>query len=416
MLMYFKVGNYKSIKEPVTISFVATSVTEHQESNVMEKGKLKLLKSVLLYGPNASGKSKILDAFTTYRQLILRSTATHSTTLLPVVPFRYSLGTPEQPSSFEAEFIINNKRYRYGFEADRVKVSSEWLLEVKATTEAYIFLRMGQEFKVNYKKFANAEDLEQRCNPNALFLSVGDQWNVDLAKDIYRWFDGMYNISSLSDIQQQSRTNELIENPEYKQIINEMMRHADLGINSIYVVRTKADRNEDYYTYLATEPETVYAIHNVYDEEGNIAGTTAMQMEYNESEGTKKFYNILGSLLYAVKNGYFVVIDEIDARFHTLLTKAIIRLFNSAEVKTGAQLFAVSHDTAVMDNELLRRDQIYLVEKNNFSATQAVNLIEYKSARKETPISKNYLEGRYGGIPFIENLENFLNNGEGTKE
>jgi AAA15 family ATPase/GTPase len=416
MLVYFKVRNYKSIKEQVTISFAATSVTEHQESNVMEKGKLKLLKSVLLYGPNASGKSKILDAFVTYRQLILGSTLTHSTRLLPMFPFKYSLDTLEQPSSFESEFIIDNKRYRYGFEADRVKVISEWLLEVKATTESYIFLRMGQEFKVNYKKFVNAENLEQRCNPNALFLSVGDQWNVELAKDIYKWFDGMYNISGLSDIQHQSRTNELIENPEYREIINNMMRHADLGINSIDVVRSKVDWNEEYFKNIPTESETVYAIHNVYDGDGNITATTAMHMEQNESEGTKKFYNILGSLLYAVKNGYFVVIDEMDARFHTLLTKAIIRLFNSAEVKTGAQLFAVSHDTAVMDNELLRRDQIYLVEKNNVAATQAVNLVEYKSARKETPISKNYLEGRYGGIPFIDNLENFLNNGEGTEE
>lgn len=176
------------------------------------------------------------------------------------------------------------------------------------------------------------------------------------------------------------------------------------------------DRNEEYFKNIPTEPEIVYAIHNVYDGDGNITATTAMLMEQNESEGTKKFYNILGSLLYAVKNGYFVVIDEMDARFHTLLTKAIIRLFNSAEVKTGSQLFAVSHDTAVMDNELLRRDQIYLVEKNNVAATQAVNLVEYKSARKETPISKNYLEGRYGGIPFIDNLENFLNNGKGTEE
>lgn len=416
MLVYFKVGNYKSIKEPVTISFAATSVTEHQESNVMEEGKLRLLKSILLYGPNASGKSNILDAFITYRHLILSSTQSNSTRSLPMSPFRYFVDTPERPSFFEAEFIINNKRYRYGFEADREKVRAEWLLEVKATTESDIFLRMGQEFKVDYKKFVNAQGLEQRCSPNALFLSVSDQWNVDLAKGIYKWFDGMYNISGLSDIQQQSRTNELIEDPEYKQIINNMMHHADLGISSINVVRNIVDRDIDYLKYLGTEAEAVYAIHNVFDENGNIAGTTAMHMEHNESEGTKKFYNILGSLLFAVKNGYFVVIDEIDARFHTLLTKAIIRLFNSAEVKTGAQLFAVSHDTAVMDNELLRRDQIYLVEKNNFAATQAVNLVEYRSARKETPISKNYLEGKYGGIPFIDNLENFLNNGEGTKE
>jgi len=174
MLVYFKAENYKSIKEPIVINFEATSISEHQETNVLERDKVKLLKTVLLYGANASGKSNILDAFVTYRALILSSTSHHSTTLLPIQPFKLNTETVKMPVSFESEFVIKNKRYRYGFEAYIGLIKSEWLLEVKATTESPIYLRIGQDFQVNYKKFKNSEGLQNKCNENALFLSVGD--------------------------------------------------------------------------------------------------------------------------------------------------------------------------------------------------------------------------------------------------
>ncbi|MVT08382.1 AAA family ATPase [Chitinophaga tropicalis] len=420
MLVYFKVGNYKSIKKPLVINFEATSIGDHQNTNVIEKIGAKLLKTILLYGANASGKSKILDAFVTYRSLILKSTSYHSTSTLPIQPFKLNTETVGQPSIFEAEFIVNNKRYRYGFEADKEMIQTEWLLEVKKTTQSPVYLRIKQDFKINFKKFQNSEGLENKCNENVLFLSVADQWNVPLAKEIYKWFHEMVTIHGLNDHAYKNRTNELFEKPEYKELINSLMAHADLGIKSVNVVKFMDAQKEDLQKRRvlstnnsdADNHSRVFARHHVYDSEGKIAGEESFDMSTYESEGTKKFYNFLGAILYSIKNGHFVVIDELDARFHTLLTKAIIGLFNSELVNSGSQLLAASHDIAVVDHELLRRDQIYIVEKDNFVATNVTNLAEYKTVRKETPFAKNYLEGKYGGIPFIENLENFLKNGK----
>lgn len=420
MLVYFKVGNFKSIKEPILINFGATSINEHQETNVFEKGKDKLLKTVLLYGPNAGGKSKILDAFYVYKDMILESTTYNSTKSIKVQPFQLNQDTRELPSFFEAEFIVKNKKYRYGFEANEKEVCKEWLLEVKATTQVPLYLRIGQKFQIDHKKFTNAKDLELRCNSNVLFLSVADQWNAPIAKTIYAWFYSIDTIHGLDDEEYRSETNELMKNTVYKSLINEMIRKADLGIKSIDV----GEQSKDSYTlinalgleksrrrYLDARVTPILTMHSVFDNNGNEISETTFDLEEQESEGTKKFYNIIGVLLRAVKENRLVIIDELDARIHTLLTKAIIRLFNGTDVKTEAQLLGVCHDTAIMDRDLLRRDQIYLVEKDKLAATTVVNLVEYK-VRKETPFYKNYLEGKYGGIPFIENLENVLKDGQ----
>lgn len=416
MLVYFKVANYRSIREPLTINFEATGISEHADTNVLTQGKVKLLKTILLYGPNAGGKSNVMDAFVKYRMLILRSASYNSTKALPVIPFLLSTETRENPTFFESEFVLENKRYRYGYEVTRSKVLREWLLEVKATTQSPVFLRIGQDFQVNYKKFVNAEGVEKKCNENALFLSVCDQWNVDVAKSIYKWFDNVFTVHGLGDGIWKSFTNELFENEVYRDEIDSLMRHADLGINSLQVVDWPAEEGSDEHKN-ERSPEgeddeyrssKVLTGHDVYDGNGDKVEVVYFNMDGMASEGTKKFYNILGALLYAIRNGNLVVIDEMDARLHTLLTKSIVRLFNGESSNTGAQLFAACHDTAVMDGDLLRRDQVYLVEKDQYSGCKAVNLSEYKTARKETPLNKNYLEGRYGGIPFIENFENFL--------
>lgn len=420
MLVYFKVGNYKSIKDPITLNFAATAINEHEETNIFTKGKDRLLKTVLLYGANAGGKSKILDAFRVFKDLILDSASFNSTRSILVESFRLSEDTINKSSYFEAEFILKNKKYRYGFEANVKEVSKEWLLEVKATTQVPLYLRMGQKFQIDDKKFPNAKDLEVRCNSNVLFLSVADQWNVTIAKSIYAWFYNIDTIAGLGDSIHRPDANDLMKNPTYNVLINKMIRQADLGINSIDVGELSTDSNayislqgldDDYLkTFMKASITPIKTQHYVLDSNGEIIGETTFDLERQGSEGTKKFYNIIGILLRAVKENRLVIFDEMDARIHTLLTKAIIRLFNGMEVKTEAQLLGVCHDTAVMDRDLLRRDQIYLVEKNKLAATTIVNLVEYK-VRKETPFDKNYLEGKYGGIPFIENLENILKDG-----
>ncbi|HTK17991.1 MAG TPA: ATP-binding protein [Mucilaginibacter sp.] len=423
MLVYFKVGNYKSIKDPIVINFNAAAISEHQETNVYSKGKNDLLKTVLLYGPNASGKSKIMDAFVFFRWSIINSaTDTQSKQPIDTEPFLLNTRTRKEPSFFEAEFFVNKTKFRYGFEADEKAIRKEWLLEVKATTSTPLFLRIGQKFEINDVKFPGGLGLDQRTRPNALFLSVAAQWNTRLGQQIVDWFDSIYTVHGMMDHDYKNLTTSMLKEIAHSNLINELIQKADLGIKGLEILdinevkdeilnRVPVEMREEIRERIERDLKPVFATHNVYNDHGKVVDETPFSMATVESEGTRKFYNLAGLLVDAVHNGRLVVIDELDARLHTLLTRAIIQLFNSEKMKTEAQLFAASHDTALLDKDLLRRDQIYFVEKDQFSATRVTTLAEYKP-RKETPYYKNYLEGKYGAIPFIENLETVLTHGE----
>jgi len=424
MLVYFKVGNYKSIKDPVLINFNSVAINEHSQTNVYDDGKINLLKSIVLYGPNASGKSKILDAFVFFRKLILRSASDgHSRDIIETESFRLNNFTKNQPSFFEAEFLIGKKRYRYGFEVNTEHVQKEWLLEIKATTQKPVFLRIEQEFEINEKSVPDAGGLEGRTRKNALFLSVADQWNVALAERIIKWFDSIYTIDGLKEKAFKSVTTKMLKNKLYTSLINSLVNKADLGISGLEVVDGASEYqylrslNSSYEFDSHTDEKNqndINAIHEVLDDNGNFIEKVRFSLEKMESEGTQKFYNLTGVFLEAIIEGRLVIIDEFDARMHTMLSTAILHLFNSRDFKSKAQLLAACHDTALLDKDLLRRDQIYFVEKNQLRSTTVTNLVEYK-ARKETPFQKNYLEGKYGAIPFIENLESIISDGEETE-
>ena len=223
----------------------------------------------------------------------------------------------------------------------------------------------------------------------------------------------------MSDRAYRGYTIELLKDEKYSRLINEFIKTADLGINNFEVVDTPFVMEDvekiipkelkDFFQKQMQDKSTksVFAVHHKYNDKKEIVGTVPLSLDTAESEGTKKYFNIIGALITALKEGSMVIIDEFDARLHPLLSKAILKLFNSSELKTNAQLLAASHDTALLDRAILRRDQIYFVEKDSFGATSATSLVEYK-VRKEAPYDKNYLEGRYGAIPYIGEIEKIL--------
>ena len=423
MLIYFKVGNFRSIKEPVTLQFSAAPVSEHPDSNVVNNGGMSLLKSVLLYGHNASGKSNVLSAIVFFKWLITNSaTEKQGNEPIAVEPFELSKVTEHAPSFFEASFQLDAIRYRYGFELDKEKIQKEWLLESTATKEYPVFLRIGDEFQLTEKRFKNAKGLDKRTRKNALFLSVASQWNVAKAEQINNWFDSIYAVHGLMDNNYKWLTINLLENKRYTQLINAFIQKADLGINTLGVtdipvtvdkmVKNMPDEMRNYFKdrLKDSEEKAVFAYHNKYDENDNIVESVPFLMDEKESEGTMRFFNLIGVFITAIQQNRLVIIDEFDARFHTLLSKSILKLFNSAVIKSKAQLLIASHDTALLDRNILRRDQVYFVEKSIYGATQITSLAEYKP-RKETPYDKTYLEGKYGAIPLIDDLESLIANG-----
>jgi len=415
MIVYFKVRNYESIKNTLTLSFLSTGISEHSNSNIVQKGKDELLKTVVLYGHNASGKSNVLDAVAFFRWMILYSaTELQSNVEIEVEPFRLSSETENEPSYFEMSFYVGNIKYRYGFETTDEKIVKEWLLETKKVKEYPVFLRINDKYQIDDKRFPNASGLEKRTRDNALFLAVCAQWNVKKAEKILEWFDKTYAVHGLMDQTYRDETLEILKNKDYSHLINTFIKKADLGINCIDVVDIKYEdviemvpkemKKNFKEKFDKSDNRAVLMIHEKYDKNNKSIGKAPFLLDKYESEGTKKFFNMIGVYVKALKENRFLIIDEFDARLHTLLTKAIIKLFNSSTVKSESQLLIACHDTALLDKRILRRDQICFVEKDKFGGTELVSLVEYKP-RKESPYDRNYLDGKYGAIPIISDLE-----------
>ena len=419
MLVYFKVGNFGSVNGPVTINFNAAAFGEFTDSNVYVKNKTPLLKTIMLYGHNASGKSKILDAFAFFRWFVVNSAReTQAKEKIAVKPFELSDSTVDAPSFFEIGFILGKHKYRYGFEADRYFVHKEWLLETSIRKEHPVFLRIGDEFKIDHKRLDNATNLERKTRKNALFLSVASQWNVAKAEAINVWISDIMFVHGLREDSYRELTIEALREKKFASLVNGFIKNADLGIESVEVSSFQPSakhipdlglhgRQETFSKASEADKNIPLSIHVKYLNGYGNHVPHRFDLDEMESDGTIKLFNVAGVIIKAILENKVVIIDEFDARLHTLVGKSILRLFNSNKIKSSAQLLAACHDTALLDNGLLRRDQIYFVEKDDFGATGLTSLAEYKS-RKDSPIDKNYLAGKYGAVPFLNNLEDLF--------
>jgi AAA15 family ATPase/GTPase len=354
MLLYFKVGNYKSIKDPIVLNFNAAAISEHPDSNVIQQNDFSVLKTILLYGRNASGKTKILDAFSYFRLCILNSVEERFWEDVKTEPFALSETTEHQPSTFEICFVLNKSKYRYGFEVDANSVHKEWLLEAKSgTAKDYpVFMRINNEFDIDLKRFPNANDLDKRTRSNALFLSVASQWNVKKAEMIHQWIRSIITIHGLRNLNDRL-TIKLLQDPKYASLIKELITKADLDIFDLGLTefspeneKKQENDNKSYFERQKLlnerDEKSVYTLHLKYNEKNEQTNTVPFFLKIHESEGTVKYFNIIGPLVYALFHDGLVIIDEFDARFHPLLSKAILKLFNSDIVKSKAQLLVAS--------------------------------------------------------------------------
>ena len=424
MLLEFSVGNFLSFKTKTTLSLAATSIREHIDTNIFSTERRDLLKGAVIYGANASGKSNFVRAMSTMRRLVLQSFDQSSTDELDVTPFLLSTETEKVPSFFEAIFIIESIRYRYGFEVDDKQVHAEWLFEAPKNTEKPLFLREHDGIEVT-KSFPEGKDLEVRTRDNALFLAVADQFNGKIAKKIMKWFDNFITISGLSHEGYKGVTFGMLEDKQTRPTLLNFYKKLDLGFDDIAINKhpfdpkeLPKDMPESILRQLVTDLEGAFkidikTIHKKYDEKGKAIGQVEFDMRSQESSGTNKIFNISGPVFEVLNDGGVLVVDELDASLHPLLTLAVTRLFNSKQFNpNNAQLIFATHDTNLLYYGNYRRDQIYFVEKDQFGASDMYSLVEYKeegkTIRKDRSFEKDYIEGRYGAIPFIGNLTNVV--------
>jgi len=427
MLIEFTVGNFRSFHAPQTLSLVAAPIKSKDDS--LDENTLihlpdnpPLLTSAAVYGANASGKSNLIQALAFMKRFVINSPReTKPTGGIGVDPFRLHTTTVGVPSHFEILFIEDGKRYRYGFEVTKERVTAEWLYFVPSTREARLFEREGDEITVgNY--FKEGRDLEQHTRPNALFLSVVAQFNGKKAQKLVAWFRRLGIISGIDDMGMMPFTLAQLVEGEHSQAIRQLICRLDLGIGDLQVEKTTRskpqlpdDMPEDIRQAFLTimnasngEHVAVHTVHTRFDDAGNPAGQELFDLDEHESEGTQKLFAMSGPLLDTLQNGDVLVVDELDARLHLLLTREIISLFNhKATNPRGAQLVFNTQDTNLLDNTLFRRDQIWFVEKDQQGASHLYSLAEFK-VRNDKDYERGYIQGRYGAVPYLSHIQTIV--------
>ncbi|MFA7230415.1 MAG: ATP-binding protein [Victivallaceae bacterium] len=467
MLIRFSVENFLSYKERQTLDLrTVKTCKEHAEDNTFVFGDIGLLKSAVIYGANASGKSNLFTAITKMKQIVMNS-AKESQSVAPVdvTPFAFCSENYSEQTTFEIEFICQNVQYRYGFSATQKEITAEWFLQKNSDgVETPFFYRINEngEDKIQvFESMGKINDSDARTRTNSLFLSECDSGNVEIAKRIMKWFNELYITSGLNDEKNRNFTIEKFKSESLNGKISQFICDADLNIVDLqasYIVDLRASYidgvtnstasryikniniNQSIDNSLANINKTVdnllaninktieklgssygadltipeiKSTHNIYDSQNNVIGKKEFNFDEIESAGTKKAFALAGPIINALQNGYILFVDELEARLHPIFTRKIVQMFNSREQNpNNAQLIFATHDSNLLNKDMLRRDQIWFAEKNHGEATELYSLIDYilddkNKVRNDASYGKDYLNGRYGAIPFLSDLKVF---------
>lgn len=409
MLIEFSVGNFRSIKEVQTLSMAAAPIVskskEIDDTNVVKASeKWNLLKSKAIYGANASGKSNIIGAMLAFIAIVDGSVKDERILRKYIEEFKLSSDCDDKPSFFQIMVLIDGVFYRYGFEANKDHILSEWLFGIPGKKEVQFFVREGKDIHINEKHFAEGSKLKGLVREDALFITVAKSLNGEIAKRLTDFITSIAVISGLF-VQEVYRNalSYLLEESDRLRIVN-MLKIADTGILDIrkFDIPQMEDTDNSSKNNHDTKSEksVVATTHYKIDEKTKQKSLVGFDFLKNESEGSKKMFEISPIILYALEIGAPVFIDEFDARFHPLLSKKLVELFNSKENSKSQFIFA-THDTNLLDASLMRRDQICFVEKDQSGASHFYSLADFKGVRNDASFEKDYIRGKYGAIPFL---------------
>lgn len=416
MLIQFELENYGSFKTKLTFSMVASSYSERSDwvldKSVPGLSGMSYLLAAGIYGANASGKSMLIDAIATMRQMVGDSAFLMPGEQLPYNPFRLDSSSRGADTVFELVFEHDGVRYDYLFSYNAERISREELRRyIKKTPQLLFAVERGGDNSVNLRitqQMIKLKKLEEylRSKPNSLLLSRGAQEGIAELVDPYRWiskdllvYEAPFNHADLS-IYGPIIDGSLGEELKRKLIC--LARDADLGIIDI-VAKEAPQISEEHLKEIYT-PEMIRKLSKITNktavfkhqgDEGEVEFSP-----YEESIGTRSFLSAAGAALMAMEDGKTLFFDEIDSSLHPTLSEELIKLFASKQWNPhGAQLIFSAHTMPLMD--LLRRDQIWKTEKGADGQSSLEPLSDY-SIRKGELKSRGYEAGRYGGVPFVD--------------
>lgn len=408
MLLNFTIENYRSFFEKKTVSLQSQKLSEEAKENVTQAFSYNILKTLAVYGANSSGKSNLISAMQAMKLCVLSSVRLNPNDMLQYEPFLL-LKDNNKPTMFEVSFLKGNWCYRYGFSYTQTEIVDEWLFRrtTNRSKEQALFIRNKEGIAFEDKKFPEGIGLETKTNGNRLFLSLCAQLGGEISNQVISWFEIDFNVASglnnqvyreFSKMQFHTRRNASTEAMRF-------FKTMQLGFNGISTHEEKTIISNDMSAYHIE----IESVHNLYDKKGNACGQINFPFDEKESSGTRKLFDMSGPIFDTLEKGSTLVIDELDAKMHPLISQQIIRLFNSTRSNPhNAQLIFTTHDTHLLSTKMLRRDQIWFTEKNDAEQTDLYCLTDIvlpdgTKPRNDANYEKNYIAGRYGAIPYIVN-------------
>ena len=404
MILEFSVENWLSFKDKVTFSMLANSSTKLEE-NYSLKNKHRILKTAAFYGANASGKSNLFKILAQVVLMLRRSNNLDINAKLPIMPFKFNSKNIKKPSAFEIKFILDSTEYVYGFVADCNAIYEEYLYYYPNAKETKIFYRYDidkYDFTVRESKFL--KEIVSKNSPSKFFLATATNWNYEKTKPAYDFLTQSLNVFfNLEELKNTAfKLYENDKNGQLKQFALEFLKSADFNIIDYEVL--KVDISAELLSGMSDIvniklPEKMKAYQVIFKHKGE----NKLDLS-EESFGTQIIFAFIPFIAEALKEQKILVVDELDKSLHPYLVQYIVRLFNNLEFnKSNSQLIFNTNDTNLLDLNLLRRDQIWFVEKDNENGQSDLYSLSDFSVRKNENIEKGYMLGRYGAVPFISN-------------
>lgn len=397
MILKIEFENFFSIKDRVRIDFRAaninTALARELGHNVMVWNGVPILKSVGLFGPNASGKSNVMKAINFCCRMILDSHLYNEGTVFNFEPFKFD-GWQDKSSKFLIDFVCDNIEYEYSFELTKERILSESLYHYPVGRRAKVFVREANgKYSFGTGVFAKPLDVVLNTSEKNLFLSRASSMNRELAQKLYRHFMnqcllGLVNVNEVMVLDSFNT---------YKKVILKALEICDTDITNIEARKEQTPApvvipGQGELTFKMVDVLKFKTFHRNQKD-------VMFDLDLEESSGTRKLFQILIRLLDVVKNRKGIMMDEFDLGLHTRLADFILDLIHASE---GSQLLFSSHNTNLIDVKRLRRDQIVFVNKKENGATEVYSLYDFKDFRENMDAEKGYIQGRFDAVPYVD--------------
>lgn len=413
MLVQFSFNNFRCFKSDTTLSLIASNRIEHSTNAVVQFSDYSILKSSVIYGANASGKTKLFQAFLFMNRMICQLAKDNKYDWQSrYAPFELAETEQNDSSSFEVIFIQNGVQYRYGFEINKTEILAEWLYRQGKSKESEIFYRDDKGIVNYHKSYIKSQvvDIIKKGNMlrnDALLLTILPVWNNFLAKSLIDWFFSANVLSATRGEGMSHYSTTRLATPMKEKILM-MMKSADINIEDLNIREMNFNDIPDEIKKLIKEKgegkviDGVNARHKTFDNNGLSHNYKSFSLENDESYGTYRLFALSAPIIDTLENGKVLFVDEIDNGLHSDLLRSIVALFQDSEInRKNAQLIINTHDIGLLDDsDLFKYDQIYIAQKDRFGESTLTSLLSFNVDSTKT-IGDLYREGRFGGVPYL---------------